>query len=312
MGHNHAHGPTHREESQRRLTLALGLTGTIFLAELIGGLVTGSLALLSDAAHMFLDVLALITSYVAIRVASRPADVGHTFGFHRWQAVSALGNAVTLVVVALGIFREAWERLSEPPEIVVGPMLAIAVLGLVANIGSALVLHGHEEEDINVRGAFLHVLGDGLASLGVIVAALIILLTGQTIADSIVSVLIGIVVAYSSIGLLRRSLHILTEGTPVGLEIDEVVAAMRAVPGVTEVHDLHAWSLGPGFNAVSAHVIVSADSLPQVQDIMFQLRTVLHDRFGIEHRTIQIEWANFGQGELTCYIPELPPVGSDT
>jgi cobalt-zinc-cadmium efflux system protein len=238
--------------------------------------------------------------------------VGHTFGFHRWQAVSALGNAVTLVVVALGIFREAWERLSEPPEIVVGPMLAIAVLGLVANIGSALVLHGHEEEDINVRGAFLHVLGDGLASLGVIVAALIILLTGQTIADSIVSVLIGIVVAYSSIGLLRRSLHILTEGTPVGLEIDEVVAAMRAVPGVTEVHDLHAWSLGPGFNAVSAHVIVSADSLPQVQDIMFQLRTVLHDRFGIEHRTIQIEWANCGQGELTCYIPELPPVGSDT
>lgn len=308
MADGHHHGHVHRQDSQRRLTLALGFTGTVFVAELVGGLVTGSLALLSDAAHMFLDVLALATSYFAIRIAARPADVRHTFGYHRVQAVSALANAATLVLVAVGIFREAWHRLSDPPEIIVGPMLVVAVVGLVSNIASALVLHGHEEEDINVRGAFLHVLGDGLASMGVIVAGLVILFTGQTVVDSLVSVLIGAIVAYSSIGLLRRSLHVLTEGTPEGLSLDEVVAAMRGVPGVTEVHDLHAWSLGPGFSALSAHVIINAASLPEVQEIMFQLRTLLHDQFDIEHRTIQVEWANCGQGELTCYIPVLPPV----
>lgn len=308
MGQGHDHGHEHRQDSQRRLTLALVFTGSIFLAELVGGLVTGSLALLSDAAHMFLDVLALATSYFAIRIATRPADVGHTYGYHRVQAVSALANAGTLVLVAFGIFREAWHRLSEPPEIVVGPMLAVATLGLVANAASALVLHGHEEEDINVRGAFLHVLGDGLASVGVIAAGLIILFTGRTEADAVVSVLIGGIVAYSSIGLLRRSLHVLTEGTPEGLSVDEIVAAMRATPGVTEVHDLHVWSLGPGFSALSAHVVVNAASLPEVQETMFQLRTMLRDRFDIEHRTIQVEWTNCGQGELTCYIPELPPL----
>lgn len=304
--HDHDHGAAHSADSRRRLLLALSFTGAIFLAELIGGLVTGSLALLSDAAHMFLDVLALAMSYAAIRIAGLPADERHSFGFHRVQVLAALANAVTLVVVAVGIFREAWHRFSEPPEIMAGPMLVIALIGLVANVASALVLHGHDEEDINVRGAFLHVLGDGLASVGVLVAAAIIMVTGRTEVDAIVSVLIGLIVAYSSIGLLRRSVHILTEGVPEGVSLDAIAAAMGAVPGVTDVHDLHVWSLGPGFTALSSHVVVEAATLPEVQQIMGELGRVLHDDHGIEHRTIQVEWANCGQGELTCYIPVLP------
>lgn len=304
--HEHDHGHAHGEDSRRRLLLALAFTGTIFLAELIGGLITGSLALLSDSAHMFLDVLALAMSYAAIRIAALPADDRHSFGFHRVQVLAALANAVTLVVVAAGIFREAWHRFSQPPEIMAGPMLIIALVGLIANVASALVLHGHDEEDINVRGAFLHVLGDGLASVGVLAAAVIIMLTGRTEVDAIVSVAIGLIVAYSSIGLLRRSIHILTEGVPEGVALDEIAAAMRGVSGVTDVHDLHVWSLGPGFSALSAHVVVDAATLPEVQQIMSDLGHVLHDDHGIEHRTIQVEWAHCGQGELTCYIPVEP------
>ncbi len=304
--HTHVHGHAHGEDSRRRLLLALSFTGAIFVAELAGGLITGSLALLSDAAHMFLDVLALAMSYAAIRIAALPADDRHSYGFHRVQVLAALANAVTLVVVAVGIFREAWHRFSEPPEIMAGPMLVIALIGLAANVASALVLHGHDEEDINVRGAFLHVLGDGLASAGVLAAAAVIMITGRTEVDAIVSVAIGLIVAYSSIGLLRRSLHILTEGVPEGLSLDTIAGAMHEVRGVTEVHDLHVWSLGPGFSALSAHVVVDAETLPQVQGIMADLRRLLHDDYGIEHRTIQVEWASCGQGELTCYIPVLP------
>ncbi len=302
MEHDH----DHRHESQRRLILAMGITGVIFIAEVVGGWLTGSLALLSDAAHVFLDVLALAMSYAAIRLASTPADDRHTYGYHRIQVMAALANAATLVIVALGIFREAIVRFSHPTEVIAGPMLVVAVVGLVGNVISALALHGHDREDINVRGAFLHVLGDGLASVGVVVAGVLILLTGQTVIDPIVSILIGLIVAYSSIGLLRESLHVLSEGVPEGLSVAEIAQEMNALPWVEEVHDLHVWSIGPGFTSLSAHVVINAQSLPEVQEVMAALRDLLSDKFGIQHRTVQVEWTNCGEGQLTCYIPEVP------
>jgi cobalt-zinc-cadmium efflux system protein len=295
--HHHQHAHTGIET---RFLLSLALTGLIFLAELLGGLLTRSLALLSDAAHVFLDVFALGLSYVAIRLASLPPNDRHTYGYHRLRVLAALVNGATLLLIAFEIFREAVRRFSNPEPVLAGPMLVVAVIGLVVNLIVAFVLRGHSHDDLNVRSAFLHVLGDALASVGVIVAGVIIVLTGWTVVDPLVSVLIGVIILAGSGNVLRQSVHILVEGVPRGLTATEVAEAMDDVVGVSEVHDLHVWTVSPGYIALSAHVVLDDQSLSEAQTIMEDLKAALSRQFGIEHTTIQFECQSCAPGTIIC------------
>lgn len=285
---------------QRRFILALGLTSLILIAEVIGGLWTGSLALLSDAAHIFMDVLALAMSFAALRVAARPADDRHTYGYHRWQVIAAMANGATLLVVAFGIFREAWYRFLAPEPVLAGPMLVVAIIGLAVNLVVALVLSDHDHSDLNVRSAFLHVLGDALSSVGVIVAGVVILLTGWTWVDPFISVVIGAIILLGSARLLRAALHILVEGAPDGVSLAQVSAAMRDLSSVNDVHDLHIWTVSPGYVALSAHVILADQQLAEAQRVQEDLRRMLLERFGIHHTTVQLECAHCGHSVVTC------------
>lgn len=293
----------HTLSTEQRFILSLTLTGAIFLAEVVGGLWTGSLALLSDAAHVFMDIFALGMSYGALRLAALPPDDRHTYGFHRLQVLAALANGATLLLVAFEIFREAWERFRNPAPVLAGPMLIVAVVGLAVNLIVALVLREHDHHDLNVRSAFLHVLGDALASIGVIGAGVVILFTGWTVVDPLVSAAIGVILLLGSGRVLRESLHILAEGMPEGLKASQVAEAMRGVAGVVEVHDLHVWTVAPGYVALSAHVVLADQALSQTQEVMAGLKRALADEFGIEHTTIQFECESCGQGAVVCVRP---------
>jgi len=298
MTHNHNHD--HHGGIERRFLLSLGLTGLIFFAELVGGLLTSSLALLSDAAHVFMDAFALGLSYVAIRLTSLPPDDRHTYGYHRLRVLAALINGALLLLVAFEIFQEAIQRFSEPEPVLAGPMLVVAVMGLVINLIVALLLRGHDHDDLNVRSAFLHVLGDALASIGVIVAGVVIVLTGWTVIDPLISMLIGVIILVGSGNILRRALHILVEGVPQGLTATEVAEAMNAIPGVSKVHDLHVWTVSPGYVALSSHVVLSDQSLSDAQSILEDLEAMLSDQFGIDHTTIQVECQSCAEGTIVC------------
>lgn len=284
---------------ERRFVLALGISAIVFLAELFGGWWTGSLALLSDSAHVFLDVFALALSYIALRVAALPADDRHTYGWHRLEVFAALANGVTLLGITIAIFYEAWERLQNPAPIHSVEMLTIAAIGLVANLGVARLLRDHHD-DLNTRSAFLHVIGDALASIGVIGGGIVIALTGWYIVDPLISMLIGAIIVAGSWRVLRSSLHILFEGTPEGIAIREVADAMGKVKGVFDVHDLHLWSICSGYPALSAHVLVSDLSCEATNAQMGTLKQTLAERFGIQHTTIQFETTNCGQGTVVC------------
>jgi len=292
--------PRDTRRVERRFILSLALTSAIFVAEVLGGLWTGSLALLSDAAHIFLDVLALAMSYAALRIAARPADDRHTYGYYRWQVIAALTNGATLLLVAFGIFREAYNRFQAPEPILAGPMLVVAIIGLVVNLLVALVLSDHDHSDLNVRSAFLHVLGDALSSVGVIVAGVVILFTGWSWADPLVSVLIGVIILAGSGRVLHEALHILVEGAPEGAPMAQVRPALRTVPGVSDVHDLHIWTVSPGYVALSAHVVLADASFSGAHAVQGQIRALLADRFNIQHTTVQLECAHCGQGIVTC------------
>jgi len=288
---SHAH-----ETRQNRFVLAISLTGLIFLAELLGGLWTGSLALLADAAHVFMDAFALGLSYLALRAAVLPANDRHTYGYHRLQILAALTNGITLLLVAFEILREALERWQQPRSIQAGPMLVIAIVGLLINIIVAYVLHEHDRDDVNTRSAFLHVISDTLASVGVIGAGVVILFTGWTWLDPLVSALIGLLIMASAGRLLKETVHILVEGMPDGMTASTVADAMRATPGVGEVHDLHVWTVAPGYVALSAHVLLADQTLSQTANVMTALKHTLRGQFGIEHTTIQFESTACGQG----------------
>jgi cobalt-zinc-cadmium efflux system protein len=295
--------PSHDDTTLgRRFLISIGITFAILIAEVAGGLWTGSLALLSDAAHVFMDVFALTLSYAALRLSSLPPDDRHTFGYHRLEVLAALINGVTLGAVAVGIFSEAWSRWQDPQPIKSLEMLAIAVIGLLANLVVVFVLGGHsheehEHEDLNLRSAFLHVLGDLIASAGVILAALIIWQTNWTWMDPLMSVLIGLIILVSSWRVLKSSLHIFMEGVPEGLSIDELVQAMGQVDGAKEVHDLHVWSLCSGHVALSAHVVTDDNCMAENASLMLDLKREL-SQYGIEHTTIQFECDTCGQGRV--------------
>jgi cobalt-zinc-cadmium efflux system protein len=293
-------------EGARRIVLALGLTGIVLAAELAGGIWTGSLALLSDAAHVFLDAFALGLSYAAIRLSGLPPDDRHTYGFHRLRVLAALANGLTLLIVTAAIFREAWGRLHHPEPVLAGPMLAVAVGGLVVNAIVALILRTHDHDDLNLRSAFLHVVGDALASLGVIAAGLVIVVTGWMPADPLAGVLVGLIILAGAVRLTGEAVHILVEGVPREFTAADVGAAMAQISGVLEVHDLHVWTLSPGFAALSGHVLLEDQALGQAQHVMNLLKWRLRKQFRIEHTTIQFECANCGQGTVACVTSARP------
>jgi cobalt-zinc-cadmium efflux system protein len=289
------------EATKNRFVLSLVLTGLILVAEIVGGFWTGSLALLSDAAHVFLDMLALGMSYVAVVLASLKPNDRHTYGFHRMKVIAAFINGATLLLVAVEIFREAAHRLANPAPILAGPMLVVAVIGLVVNLVVALVLRSHDHDDLNTQSAFLHVLSDALSSVGVIGAGILILFTGWMWVDPLVSVMIAVVILSSSGRVLKQAVHILNEGAPDNAAVPDVAAAMGGVAGVTEVHDLHIWTVGPGYSVLSAHVVLSDQALSDTKVVMRELKETLAGRFQLEHTTIQFECSNCGQGPVTKY-----------
>jgi len=288
------------EIKENRFVLALALTGLIFIVELIGGFWTHSLALLSDSAHVFMDAFALGLSYLAIRAAKLPADDKHTYGFHRMQVLAALTNGATLLLIAFEIMRQAWYRFRNPEAVQAGPMLIIAIIGLIVNLVVAFTLSKHDHDDLNTRAAFLHVLGDALASVGVIAVGVILLFVNWTWLDPLVSVLIGVLILFSSGRVLKESVHILAEGMPEGMTATTIAEIMLKVPGVSQVHDLHVWTVAPGYIALSAHVTLADQALSQTTEVMSALKETLHESFEIQHTTIQFECENCGQGTVVC------------
>ena len=285
-GHTHARA-TAGAASWPQLALTLALTGVVLVVELVAGLFTGSLALLADAAHMLTDVGGLGLALFAIWIAHRPPTPAKTYGYYRAEILAALVNALLLLVVAAGILAEAWQRLRSPSELLAGPMAVVAAVALAVNLLSAALLHGGAGQSLNVRAAYLEVLSDALSSLATLLAAGVVLVTGWTAADPIAGVLIAVLIVPRTWSLLRQAVNVLLEGTPPHLELGEIESAMRAVPGVRRVHDLHVWTLTSGREAMSAHVVV--DDVSQSERLLDALHALLHARFGIDHTTMQLE-----------------------
>ncbi len=300
-GHRHAHHHGHahalfsrartkdeRRADRRRLVGTLSLTLTVMVAEAIGGWYSGSLALISDAGHMLTDAAALLLALLAMWFSARPADLKRTYGYFRLEIISALVNGLTLLAIAGVIAWEAVERLRNPQDIDVRLMLGIAVIGLVANVVGIVLLS--RSKSMNVRAAFLHVLGDALSSVGVIVAAVVAWATGFKAIDSIVSILIAAVIVVGAIGLVREAIDVLLEAVPAHIDLPEVFGEMKKVEGVVEVHDLHVWTIAHSMHALSAHLVVRSDGRVEQNDrVLSRVKSVLKERFGIDHTTLQIE-----------------------
>lgn len=291
MGAGHSHGTATGAHRSRLLT-ALLITLTVMVAEVIGGLISGSLALLADAAHMLTDAAGVGLALLAAWFASRPATPERTFGYQRSEVLAAVVNALLLFGVAGFVLVEAVRRFtSPPPEVATGLMLGVAVVGLVANTISLLVLRGGQQESLNVRGAYLEVLGDLLGSAAVIVAAIVIALTGYTQADPIASALIGLMILPRTWGLLREAVDVLLEATPRGVDLTQVRQHLLDTPGVIDVHDLHAWTITSGLPVLSVHVVVAQDVLADGGGgrVLDSLGVCLAGHFDVEHCTFQLE-----------------------
>jgi cobalt-zinc-cadmium efflux system protein len=287
MGAGHAHGVS-AGQSERPLWIALMLTTAFLVAELIGGVLTNSLALISDAAHMFTDAAALAVSLAAIRIGRRPADKKRTFGYYRFEILAAAFNAILLFLVAMYIVYEAYERLQSPAQIESTTMLIIAAIGLVVNLISMRLLSAGKDSSLNLKGAYLEVWSDMLGSIGVIIGALIIRFTGWSWVDSAIAVGIGIWVLPRTWVLLRESVNILLEGAPDGVGVEEIGAAIIAIPGVASIHDLHIWSISSGKTSLSAHLVATAPTTEWPQ-LTGNVRELLAHKFDVHHSTIQLE-----------------------
>jgi cobalt-zinc-cadmium efflux system protein len=304
MGHSHGHTHAHvgdqatsRVASRRALTLALGLTLGFMGVEIVGGLATNSLALLSDAAHMFTDGIGLALGLFGVWVAEQPATSRKTYGYHRAEILIALVNGLVLWLVVLWVFWEAWQRMVTPPAVNGSGVLAVAVVGLVVNLVAAWLLSGAASHNLSVRAALLHVLSDLLGSVGVIASGIVILVTGWSAADAVASAIIAVLILVSSFGLIREAVDVLMEAVPRHIDLDELRRTLEDVPGATEVHDLHVWSLTTGHCALSAHAVVEEGVLSD--HVLAEMTDRLADRFGIHHVTIQLEGTNRRHAEPT-------------
>ncbi len=302
-GHDHGKGA-----NERAMWIALFLTGGFMVAEVIGGLLTGSLALISDAAHMLTDTMALAIALFAMRMARRAADARRTFGYARFEILAAAFNAAMLFVVAFYIFYEAVQRFRQPQEIQSLAMFGIAALGLVVNLISMRLLSGGKDDSLNVKGAYLEVWSDMLGSLGVIAGALLIRFTHWTWVDPLIAVAIAVWVLPRTWGLLRESVNVLLEGVPEGVKLMEVDLALRSLPGVQEVHDLHVWAISSGKPSLSAHLLLSQGV--DAESVRIAATARLGTQFGIRHSTLQCEFTPCDSGD-DCALTEAHPAEAE-
>jgi cobalt-zinc-cadmium efflux system protein len=297
LGSGHSHGPSGAEiaasggtaatKHKRSLVLALSLTASYMTVQVVGGLWTGSLALLADAAHMLTDAGGLALALLAIRFAERAATPQKTFGYVRMEVLSALTNALVLLLMTVYILWEAAKRFQDPPEVLGWPMLVVAVIGLGVNLISMKLLAGGSSESLNVQGAYFEVLGDMLGSLGVIVAALVVMFTGWTLADPIIGAAIGLFIVPRAWNLLNQAIHILMEGTPPEVDISLLEKKLLAIDGVEAVHDLHVWTITSGLDAMSCHMVVT--DMAVSRQALIAAQAAMKTEFKLDHLTIQIE-----------------------
>jgi cobalt-zinc-cadmium efflux system protein len=290
----------------RGFGIAIALTAVTLVAEAVGGFWTNSLALLSDAAHVFMDLFALVLSLMAIKLATRPATDRRTYGWHRAEIFASLVNGLTLVFIAFGILHEAWGRFQHPEVVKSKEMFIIATVGLAMNLIAAGRLHGHAHDDLNVRSAFLHVLGDAAASVGVIIGGVIMLFTGWYVLDALISVGIVLVIAWGSVRLIREAGHILLEGVPAGVDVNEIAQKMRAVAGVNDVHHLHAWSICSHISALSAHIDILPEYRLRQGEIIGEIETMLDQDYHITHSTLQGECSRCVTGPVIQQLKHRP------
>ncbi|OGE23095.1 MAG: hypothetical protein A3J42_00750 [Candidatus Dadabacteria bacterium RIFCSPHIGHO2_12_FULL_53_21] len=296
--HEHSHDVENTKE-KKTLIVVLILTATFMVVEAASGFYTGSLALLSDAAHMLTDVFALSLAYLALWFSVKPPTLSNTYGFYRAEILAALINGILLFVISGVIIIEAYERFKVPREVKSLEMTVVATVGLLLNLGSAYMLSRYQSANLNIKGALYHVISDTLGSAGAVVAGVVMLLTGWYYADSIISVLVSVLILRSAWVILKESVHILLEGTPRGVDLKAVQNSICSHEGVLSVHDLHAWTLTQGFDALSAHLVV--DDMHKSEELISDIKDQLSGRFHITHVTLQLETKECGSVHNTCY-----------
>ena len=299
MAHTHDHGVG---TTGRRLILSIIVTTAFVVGEAIAGYFAHSLALLSDAGHNFSDALALVFSWYGIWMAQKPSTPKRTFGHHRVGILTALVNSVSLVVIALLIFWEAISRLRHPAPVRSTPMIIVALIAVLMNTVISLWLRSAARRDLNIRSAYMHMLGDAVSAAGVVVAGFIVAFTGASIADPLVSILIGLMILWSSWSILKESVNVLLEGIPKGLNMDAVEQAIGGVSGVEAVHDLHVWTVGSGIVACSCHITVEEQSVRSGQNVLRAVAEELEHDFGITHTTIQVEAEGCEENDMYCLL----------
>ena len=297
MTHSHDHGAA---PTGRRLAFSIVITLGFVLGEAVTGYFSHSLALMSDAGHNFADALALIFAWYGVWIALKPSTARRTFGYHRVGTLAALVNSVSLVVIALLVFWEAIDRLRHPQPVHSTPMIIVAVIAILMNTVISLWLRGAAKRDLNVRSAYVHMLGDAVAAAGVVAAGLVVAFTGASIADPLVSILIGILILWSSWGILKESVNVLLEAIPAGMNMDEVERTIANVRGVLAVHDLHVWTVGSGMICCSCHVMVNEQSVRSGENVLRAVTEELEHNFGIAHTTIQVEVEGCDPNDMYC------------
>jgi len=301
--HNHNGNGKAEKRQTRGLLFALVIVLVMMTAEIIGGLLSHSLALLSDAGHMLVDALALSISFFALNLAHKPANTKRTFGYHRVEIMAALANGVILTLVSVFIFYEAYQRLLNPAAVRSGLMLIVAIIGLIANLIGIWLLHRDRKANLNIRGAFLHILGDTISSVGVIAGAIIIAVTGKSFADPIIAMFIGLIIFWGAFRLVKESSDILLETVPGHITLDKVTSALGAIKGVQSIHDLHVWTITSGIYALSSHVVVDDVLVSRTGDIVENINHLLQERFNITHTTLQLECTGDGCADgLVCQL----------
>ncbi len=288
--------------TSRRLEIALIVTALFVLGEIAAGIYSNSLALLSDAAHNFTDALAIGLSLYALRLSQRPANNTRTYGYHRAGILAALVNAGTLIGIGVLIFYEALGRVSEPPAVRENIMIVVALVAFAVNTSIAVMLHRPGKRDLNVRSAFVHMIGDALATVGVLAAGIAIAFTGMVVLDPLASILIGLIIVWSSWSILRETVDILLEGTPRGIDMDAMLRDILQVDGVRGVHDLHAWSINSNLRALSAHVLTGDVSISEGAVIQGEINQMLLQNYDIAHTALQLECAGCNPDALYCEL----------
>ena len=300
--HNHSH--THfndlTQQTIRGLALSLGITLIFVFVEIAAGIFSNSLALLTDAAHNFTDVLALALSWWALRLTSQPADHNKTYGYHRAGILAALANSTTLVVIALGIFYEAYHRFINPPEVQADVLIGVGVVAVVINVVTALLVRRGAEHDLNIRSAFLHLMGDVLSTVGAVIAGIIIRYTNWNWLDPLVSVLIGFLILWSAWSIVREAIDILMEGTPTDIDMEAMIRDINSVEGVRGVHDLHVWSITRSMRTLSAHLVTGDLTISDGASIQTKVNEVLFHKYNVNHATLQLECADCVPNSIYC------------